>query len=157
SKALFPALRLGYLVVPEHLIDDFHRARAAMDMHPATHLQAVVADFLTEGHFPRHVRRMRTLYAERQAALGKAARRAPAARRGGGPADRGLHVMGWLGEGIDDNEVSRRAAAVGVDVQPLSHYRLSPGGRGGLVLGYAAYTPARIREGVRRLAGVMGG
>jgi GntR family transcriptional regulator/MocR family aminotransferase len=154
SKALFPALRLGYLVVPVALVEEFDRARSALDLHPPTHAQAVVADFLTEGHFARHVRRMRTLYAERQEALVKAVRRALGDWLEVAPADTGLQLVGWLAEGLDDRAVARAAAAVGVDLQPLSQYRLTPGGRGGFLLGYAAHTPARIREGVRRLAGV---
>ena len=66
SKTLFPALRLGYLIVPARLVDTFARARAVIDRHPSALEQAVLADFIVEGHFARHVRRMRALYAERQ-------------------------------------------------------------------------------------------
>src|SRR5207247_1668827 len=116
SKALFPALRLGYLVVPAQLVEEFDRARSALDLHPPTHAQAVVADFLTEGHFARHVRRMRTLYGERQEALVKAARRALGDWLEVAPADTGLQLVGWLAEGLDDRAVARAAAAVGVDL-----------------------------------------
>src|SRR5262249_4356701 len=75
SKVLFPALRLGYLVVPPDLVDAFTAARAATDRQAATLTQAVVTDFIDEGHFLRHLRRMRTLYAERQEVLLRAARR----------------------------------------------------------------------------------
>lgn len=69
GKTLFPSLRLGYLVVPSHLTDVFAAARGAIDRQTATLPQAVVADFINEGHFTRHIRRMRTLYRERQETL----------------------------------------------------------------------------------------
>ena len=75
SKVLFPALRLGYMVVPAGAVDAFAAARALADRHPPGPSQALVAELLAEGHFARHVRRMRTLYSERQAALLAAARR----------------------------------------------------------------------------------
>src|SRR5207244_1450796 len=75
SKVLFPSLRLGYLVVPPDLVDAFVAARAAIDRQTSTLMQAVVADFINEGHFLRHIRRMRTLYSERQETLLRAAQR----------------------------------------------------------------------------------
>src|SRR5204863_3642283 len=75
SKVLFPSLRLGYLIVPPDLSAAFARARAAADRFACTLTQAVVADFIAEGHFARHIRRMRTLYAARQEALVRAVRR----------------------------------------------------------------------------------
>lgn len=73
SKTLLPTLRLGYLIVPEGLIDPVVAARAVADRHSPMLEQAVLADFLAEGHFARQVRRMRALYAERQACLLEAA------------------------------------------------------------------------------------
>ena len=95
---------------------------------------------------------MRTLYAERQAALLKAARRELDGRLSVAQAEIGLHLLGWLPEGVDDREASRRAAACGVEAPPLSAYRLERGERGGLLLGYASSSPRLIRDGVRRLA-----
>src|SRR5262249_3304745 len=152
SKVLYPSLRLGYLIVPPDLVDAFTAARAAADRQTCTLTQAVVADFIAEGHFARHVRRMRTLYAERQEALLPAARRAVDGVIEFGPWEGGLHLFGWLADGLDDRRVSEAARAVGVEAPPLAGYRLEPGGRGGLLLGYAAYGVRPIREGVRRLA-----
>ena len=75
SKVLFPALRLGYLVVPSAVLDTFLRVRFLTDVHPSTMTQAVLADFIAQGHFERHLRRMRQLYGERQEALVGSARR----------------------------------------------------------------------------------
>jgi GntR family transcriptional regulator/MocR family aminotransferase len=155
SKVLFPGLRLGYLVVPPDLAPGFIAARLAADRQASSLLQAVVADFIAEGHFVRHIRRMRTLYAERQGALLAAARRELGGRLEVEPAGTGLHLVGWLPEGCDDREVSQAAWEVGVEVPPLSGYCLQRQRRPGLLLGYAAVTPRQIRDGVRRLAGVL--
>src|SRR5262249_54504526 len=118
---------------------------------PPTHTQMVVADFLSEGHFSRHVRRMRTLYAERQEALVRALRRELADWLEVVPCDTGLHLIGWLPAGADDQAASARAAAGGAGAPPLSPYRLTPGGRGGRLLGSAASPPRQLRDAVRRL------
>ncbi|MGH3144595.1 MAG: PLP-dependent aminotransferase family protein [Rubrobacter sp.] len=152
SKVLFPALRLGYLVVPPDLVDAFTAARELTDRHPPTVDQAVLADFIAEGHFLRHLRRMRALYAGRQEALVEEA----AHRLGGlldvGPAAAGMHLVGWLPEGVGDREASRRAARGGVEAPPVSLYGSTPQGRGALMLGYAAVGEREIGEAVQRLA-----
>lgn len=74
SKVMFPSLRLGYLVAPPELAAAFAAARTIVDRHAPTVEQAALADFIIEGHFARHIRRMRALYAERQALLVEAAR-----------------------------------------------------------------------------------
>ena len=155
SKVLFPALRLGYLIVPPRLVDAFLAARTIMDRHPPTAPQAALADFIADGHFARHVRRSRALYAERQGVL-VAAARAIAGTLDVGPAEAGMHLVGRLGGECDDRNVAIAARACGVEVSPLSAYHFRPGGRGGLLLGYAAYTERDIREGVQRLARALG-
>jgi GntR family transcriptional regulator/MocR family aminotransferase len=155
SKALFPALRLGYLVIPPDLVDAFTNARAVIDRQAPTLTQAVVADFLAEGHFVRHIRRMRTLYAGRQETLLRAARRELGGLLEVCPCATGLHLMGWLDEGRPDREASRAAARAGVEAPPLSAYRAERRGRPGLLLGYAGSDDRHIRDGVRRLAGAL--
>jgi GntR family transcriptional regulator/MocR family aminotransferase len=155
SKVLYPALRLGYLVAPPDLVGAFVAARALADHHSPTLTQALLADFIRDGHLARHVRRMRTLYEERQLALVNAARRELGGCLSVAPADMGLHLVGWLADGVDDREASRRATAAGVEAPPLSTYRLKQGERGGLLLGYAATAPRQIRDGVRRLASAL--
>lgn len=155
SKTLFPALRLGYLVVPPDLADAFVAARHATDRQAATLTQAVVADFLDEGHFVRHVRRMRTLYAERQETLLRAAGRELGGLLELGPCATGLHLMGWLAAGRDDRRASLAAARAGVEAPPLSGYCLEPRGRGGLMLGYAGADARQIRDAVRRLGAAL--
>jgi GntR family transcriptional regulator / MocR family aminotransferase len=155
SKALFPSLRLGYLVVPPDLAAAFTAARAVADRHAPTLMQAVVADFLAEGHFVRHVRRMRTLYAQRQEALVLAAGRELGGLLEVKPCETGMHLPGWLPDGVDDQGAWQRVAAAGLETSAVSAYRLEPGGRGALLLGYAAFEPRQLRDGVRRLAGAL--
>jgi GntR family transcriptional regulator/MocR family aminotransferase len=157
SKTLFPALRLGYLVVPEDLVDSFVAARIVMDRQPSTLTQAVVADFIEEGHFLRHIRRMRTLYSERQEALLRAARRELDGLLDVRPCQTGLHLMGWLPDDADDRQASAAAAQAGVEAPPLSSYFLEPCQRGGLLLGYAGSDARQIREGARRLSAALRG
>jgi GntR family transcriptional regulator/MocR family aminotransferase len=160
SKVLFPALRLGYLVVPAGLVDAFVAARALSDRHSPSVTQAALADFIDAGYFARHVRQTRALYAERQGALVAAARRDLGGLLEVAPAGAGMHLVGWLPPGVDDRVAARAALARDVEVPPLSAYRLRPrrrGARGGLLLGYAAYPPREIAEACGRLAAALRG
>jgi GntR family transcriptional regulator/MocR family aminotransferase len=157
SKVLFPAMRLSYLAVPHGLTDVFTSALALSGGPPPTHTQAVLVDFLAEGHFLRHIRRMRSVYAERQEALVQASERVLGDLLDVRPSETGLQIMGWLPDGIDDRVVSRRAADLGVVAPPLSSYHLEGSPRPGLLLGYAAHTPSQIRNAVRQLATAIRG
>ena len=150
SKVLFPALRLGYLVAPAERAPAFAAARALTDRHPPGLEQAILADFIAEGHFARHIRRMRARYAERQQAL-IAAAQPLAGLIELTPAGAGMHTVGMLPPGVDDRLVARRAAAHGVETVPISAYTSRALPRGGLVLGYSAFTPAEIEQAMGRL------
>ncbi|MFL6212079.1 MAG: PLP-dependent aminotransferase family protein [Pyrinomonadaceae bacterium] len=152
SKVLFPALRLGYMVVPPDLIEVFTNARGLASRFSPTIEQAVLADFINEGHFARHIRRMRALYAERQAILLDTAARELPGLLELRPDPAGIHLVGRLPAGVDDTAAARAAAAHNIDVQPLSAFRLKRGGHGGLLLGYAAYDERQTRVGMRQLA-----
>jgi len=155
SKVLSPALRLGYLVVPPDLVDPFTAARELADRCSPLVEQAVLARFIAEGFFASHLRRMRVLYAERQAALVEAAARDLRELLDVRPAEAGMHLVGWLPESADDREAASRAAARGVEATALSLYGIEPSRRGGLLLGYAAVGEQEIRTGVRRLAAAL--
>ncbi|NVJ21699.1 MULTISPECIES: PLP-dependent aminotransferase family protein [Myxococcus] len=152
SKVVSPALRVGYLVVPESLVDAFSAARRFADGHTPVVEQAVLADFLDEGHFSRHVRRMRVLYGDRQAALVEEARRELRGQLDLSPLHTGMHLVGWLPEGVDDREAAARGVEAGVMTQPLSAFRTQSPGPGALLLGYACVPEKEIAEGVRLLA-----
>ncbi|MGH9381326.1 MAG: PLP-dependent aminotransferase family protein [Thermoanaerobaculia bacterium] len=152
SKVLSPGLRIGYLVLPPDLVDRFGLLRWTADISPPTFLQAVLTDFLNEGHFARHLRRMRKLYRERRSALVDAIRDLP----GEGITvlgDRaGLHLVATLPASLRDVEVAARALEEGVKVLPLSTCYLGPDHRQGLVLGYGGTRADEIPSAVRRLA-----
>jgi GntR family transcriptional regulator/MocR family aminotransferase len=152
SKVLYPSLRITYLIVPPDLVDAFLAARTLVDWHPTSVDQAVVADFIAQGHFAHHLRCMRALYLERQAALVAAAESELTGLLDLHPSEAGMHLVGWLPSGVNDRTASAQAAAHGVAAAALSDYYMRPPKRGGLVLGYAAHQPSEIRDGVRRLA-----
>jgi GntR family transcriptional regulator / MocR family aminotransferase len=153
SKVLFPSLRIGYLIVPPELVEGFITVRHNVDIHVPHLEQAVLADFIAEGHFTQHLRRMRKLYAERRAALLEAVRDLPLDVQAP-PA--GIHCVGWLQAGVDDVAVTQEAAAYGLELWPVSMFSMEPPTRGGIVLGYGAFAPETIKEGVRRLERVLG-
>jgi GntR family transcriptional regulator/MocR family aminotransferase len=112
----------------------------------------VLADFITAGHFARHLRKMRKLYAERQQVLLRAARKELTGLLDLKVNDAGMHLMGWLREGVDDAAAAQSAFAGGVEVTPLSAYCIEPPARGALRLGYTGYTSREIRAATRQLA-----
>src|SRR5262249_36930965 len=155
SKVLFPALRVGYLVVPLDLLPRFRRIRSAMDDFPAPLYQLVLAQFIREGHFARHVRRMHGIYAERRRVLVRSVEHelGDAVRITGDHA--GMHLVLELPAGARDQDIAVRAAADGISVLPLSSCMLGPGRRRGLVLGYGASPAREIPDAVRRLKAVI--
>jgi GntR family transcriptional regulator/MocR family aminotransferase len=155
SKTIFPALRLGCLVVPPDLVDIFAAARALTDLHSPQIEQAVLAEFISEGHFERHLRRMRTLYKTRQHVLVNEIRKRLDGAIDITEADAGMHRVGWLPEGINDKTVSQRASELGLRVAPVSNYSINSTSPGGLLLGYTAFNEKQIKEGVRKLEKVM--
>jgi GntR family transcriptional regulator/MocR family aminotransferase len=151
SKVMFPALRLGYVVVPKDLIRAFAAARDAADIFSSTLYQAVLTDFLREGHFARHIRRMRMLYMERRRALVNAIRLQMGDMLQVIGAEAGMHLVGLLPRGINDVAVSKHAAQKGISAIPLSTCYLEPPIRGGLILGYGGTNARQIHEGIRKL------
>ena len=152
SKVLFPSLRLGYLVIPADLIARYAATISLTTRHAPVLEQAVLCDFITEGHFGRHLRRMREVYAERLSVLLEAAREKLAGLLEISAIEAGLQTVGWLCGGVDDESATRAAAVRGVDVFPLSRYTRGRIAREGLQLGFAAVDAREIRRGVHELA-----
>jgi len=152
SKVLFPSIRIGYIVAPPDLFDGLLSARCLGGHQSPTLDQAVLADFISQGHFARHIRRMRVLYAERQQALVNAAKSELKGLLEITPSDAGMHLLGWLPEHVDDQQAFRKATAAGVEVTPLSAYCIEPPKRGALRLGYTGYKSREIWRATRRLA-----
>ncbi|MFP6772957.1 MAG: PLP-dependent aminotransferase family protein [Alphaproteobacteria bacterium] len=159
SKVLFPSLRLGYLVVPPDLVDAFIAARRVLDEHTAMLAQPVLANFIDEGHFAAHVRRMRRLYAARQAALLEMARRELSGLLEMDADEAGMHLIARPGANfsgaMDDGRLAGLAAAAGIVVAPLSRSYVGKPVRQGLMLGYAAHDEAAIAKAGQRLAEVI--
>jgi GntR family transcriptional regulator/MocR family aminotransferase len=151
SKVMFPALRVGYVVVPKDLVPAFSAARDAADVFSATLYQAVLTDFIREGHFARHIRRMRMLYMERRKALVKAIRIEMGDMLEVIGAEAGMHLAALLTSGVNDVAVSTKAAQRGVSATPLSTCYLRPPARGGLILGYAGVNAHQMHDAIRKL------
>lgn len=152
SKVLFPALRLGYMVIPFDLLNRFEATLSLTVRHAPLLEQLVLADFITEGHFGRHVRRMREVYAERLSVLLDEAR----LRLGGlleiSSVEAGLQTAGSLCGGIDAESAATAAAKRNVDVTPIGRYNRGGVVPEGLQLGFSAVDAKEIRRGVRELA-----
>lgn len=160
SKVLFPALRLSYVVLPPAMVTPFVRAKEVVDRGAPTLTQAAVADFITEGHFERHLRHLRQAYGQRRQVLTQAldAYLGEKVRFSHTPA--GLHVMVYLPEAaaetpVTETAVVARAAAAGVGVYPGAPYHLHTPTPPSILLGFSGLTEAEIAEGVRRLAVIL--
>ena len=151
SDVLFPALRLGYLVIPPDMVDIFAAAETSSTHHPPLLEQAILCDFINEGHFARHIRRMRELYAERLEAFLKAAHSRLAGLLEIPPVEAGMQTIGWLKGKMSAEQASAAAAKHEVEVVPLSRYSRARRTRG-LLLGFAAVDVPELRSGVERLA-----
>ena len=155
SKSIFPALRLGFLIAPPELSDRLLAARRASDLHPSAIDQAVLADFIGDGHFARHLRRMRSAYRERLEAITDAAGRYCGGALHIRPVRTGLHAVADV-HGVDADRVWNEAAARDVEVMPLAAYSA---GRtkiaNALVIGFAAVDPEKAVAGMQRLAAAI--
>jgi GntR family transcriptional regulator/MocR family aminotransferase len=151
SKVLFPALRLGYVVVPKDLVPAFSAARDAADIFSSTLYQAVLTDFIREGHFARHIRRMRMLYMNRRKTLVNTIQNQMGDMIEVIGAEAGMHLVALLSPGINDVAFSRTVAQRGISAMPLSICYSKPPTRGGLILGYGGSNAHQIRDGVRKL------
>lgn len=156
GKTLFPGLRIGYIVVPEALAASFATASAELYREGQLLQQAVLAEFIAEGHFTSHIRRMRTLYGQRrELMLATIAKRyGDALEIVGG--DAGLHLVLRLPDGVDDRAVAAEALAENIVVRPLSGYYARRDDAGsGLLIGYACVPDEEIEPAFETLAGVI--
>jgi GntR family transcriptional regulator/MocR family aminotransferase len=151
SKVLFPSLRLGYIVIPPDLVDRFAAVRQSMDLCPPPINQAVLTEFIREGHFARHIRKMRQIYGERRRVLVKEIERElyPSCKLVGGEA--GMHLTILIGGVIQDNEIAAKAAERKLRLSALSLSYVGDAPRQGFVLGFGNTRASQIPGAVRLL------
>lgn len=148
SKTLFPGLRLAYVVVPDDLVDPLAAVLSLMNRHAQMLDQAVLADFMEAGHFGRHLRRMREVYAQRLGVLLAAAKDQLDGMLTVSDVEAGLQTVGWLAPGFTGGDVVAAAARHDVQLLAISRFALTSYPREGLQIGFAAVDEKEIRRGV---------
>ena len=151
AKSMFPALRLGFVIVPTDLQDKFRSARRASEIHPPLLEQMALTEFIADGHYARHVRRMRAVYRERVEALADAVERYCAGVVRLRTVQTGLHAVAEL-SGVDEDRVCEEARERRIELAPLGRYFVGRPTMEGLVLGFASTPVDMIRRGVEKLA-----
>jgi GntR family transcriptional regulator/MocR family aminotransferase len=151
SKVLYPGLRLGYLVLPESLIEAFARSIRLRYLGHATLEQRVVGDFMAAGHFARHLKRMRSLYGARRQTLADNLSRVFGDRITVEPRPGGMHLIARPGRGRNDVELAKLAQAAGFAVEALSRRAMTHACGQGLLLGFTNVAEADARGLCERL------
>jgi GntR family transcriptional regulator/MocR family aminotransferase len=152
SRTIFPALRIGYMIVPKSLAPIFTTAKWLSDQHSATLEQKTLAEFIATGIYERHLRRLRRRNTARRDALLEAIGKYLGDRVEITGADSGSHVVLWPREPISEAAAISRAGSRGVGIFGISHCFLKQPSRPGLMLGYAGLNETQIREGIRLLS-----
>jgi GntR family transcriptional regulator / MocR family aminotransferase len=155
SKVMFPSLRLGYLIVPPDLADYVAAMISVSTRHAPLLNQAVLCDFMVEGHFGRHIRRMREVYAERLSVLLECAKEHLVGLMEISNIEAGLQTVGWLPRGVNATRVAEAAAEQDIELTPLQNYTIGPAHDQALQVGFAAVEPRELRRGVRELAKIL--
>ena len=155
SKVMFPGLRLGYLIIPENLIESFTAAKMLTDRNSPILEQAALEKFITEGHYGRHIRRMRMIYQKRKEVFYNYVEKYFSEHIFLYPADAGLHTVGWLKKINNDAEFAKLMFNNGIYTPPLSSYSFTKKLKPGLVLGYAAYSEQQIKNAIKKMASLL--
>ncbi len=155
SKILYPSLRLGYLVVPEPLVDSMVKVRAVMDQHSSAIDQATLARFLTEGFFLSHIKRMRRIYSDRRDFFIEQFNNLLGDHFNLQIPEAGLHFVAWLRRKEDLPRILRIREEIGIRPISLSYYCIKAELDPALIFGFAAWSRAQIREGLVKLASAL--
>jgi GntR family transcriptional regulator/MocR family aminotransferase len=155
TKMLFNALRIGFIVVPERLVDAFRIARSFIDRHAPTLDQAVLTEFINEGHFGHHVRKMRQVYADRAQLLAEEANGRLSGLLDVEHAQSGMCTVAWIKTRVTDRVLTRRAEQLGLEVVPISLYVSKYEQKPALILGFAGCNASEIKRGVSVLEAVL--
>jgi GntR family transcriptional regulator/MocR family aminotransferase len=152
---LFNALRIGFIVVPERLVEAFRIARSFIDRHAPTLDQAVLTEFINEGHFGHHVRKMRQVYSDRSQLLAEEANRRLSGLLDVEHAQSGMRTVAWIKTGVTETVLTRRAEQLGLEVVPISSYVRKYEQKPALSLGFAGCNASEIKRGVSVLEAVL--
>ena len=155
TKMLFNALRIGFIVVPERLVEAFRIARSFMDRHAPTLDQAVLTEFINEGHFGHHVRKMRQVYSDRSQLLTEEANRRLSGLLDVEHSQSGMRTVAWIKTGVTEMVLTQRAKQLGLEVVPLSSYVTKYEQKPALTLGFAGCNASEIKRGVSLLEAVL--
>jgi len=155
SKVLFPSLRIGYLVVPPELVDAYCAAIGLLIRNTPTLNQATLAEFIDNGHFSAHIRKMRLLYVERHEAIVAAVRKDLSGMVDISPAQAGMNVIGWLGSNSKDIEVEYKLKVHGILSSAMSPRFIEQSPRPGLLLGFGCTPVEKIQPAIQKMAQSM--
>ena len=155
SKSIFPSLRIGFIISPVGLVDAFEQIFNSFQSGTATHSQAVIADFMDEGYFATHIRRMRSIYAERYHALRDLSKLYLSEHLDIQPTQSGLHTVGYLKQDVSEINLSIALDKKGVSALPLSRYCIKAIEKKGFTLGFGAVNPEEIKASIITMAGIF--
>ena len=156
SKVLFPGIRLGYLVLPDEEISKvFAAMKSILDRQSPILEQSLIASFMNEGHFTKHIRKMRMLYKSRQEFLIEEISNNLGDKLKVNSSPAGMHLIGWLREGTNDKKISDELLRHKVTASPLSDYVMKFKQKPGLILGYTAFNKEQVSKGIKILKDVL--
>ena len=155
SKMMFPEFRLGFMVVPENLINAFSLAKYYTDTRSSHLEQVALTLFIQEGHYARHVRKVRKACYERQQALIESIQNHLADILTVQPTDSGIHLVCWLKNNWTEQAFIKKCTEAGLFVQPLSRYCQHSTQKAAVLFGYAAHNPDEIKENIEKLANML--
>jgi len=155
SKVMLPTLRLGYIVLPPDLVDVYTGVKIPLSIYSPTLIQEAMAEFMLEGHFVRHIRRMRQQYQARRDALAMAVACHLAGAVTLGDVSCGMHAVAYLDDAFDETAVARQANELGMAVVPLTQHYSSEPKQTGLVLGFTDLPPEAIERHIAKLAAAI--
>ena len=155
SKSMFASIRLGYIVVPPGLVDTFAKARNLLGQSSSAVVEHALAQFMDDGRFVEHIRKMRRVYRERRDVLYDCLTTECAEYLDVQVTDAGMHMLAWLKGGFDDQVTHRALLEAGIESLPLSVYCIEPMDRSAIVLGFSGVSGNRMPKLVKRISKVL--
>ena len=155
SKSIFPSLRIGFIIAPVGLIETFEQVFNSFQSGTVTHHQAVIADFMDEGYFATHIRRMRSIYAERYHSLKDLSEVYLSEHLDIQPTQSGLHTVGYLKQNVNEISLSVALDKKGISALPLSRYCIKAIEKKGFTLGFGSVNPEEIKSSIITMAGTF--